>query len=506
MGLVHLKSLRKAACAIATITLVTSGYSPALAQSPVPLDKAKLHGDEVIATPYGDIELQDTYITDKSSKILYDAMDLERAAQAYIWSHPLVSVTTWRDAQAKAYGVSGRGGFVVLKSFNEKLGIVTANLTTPYIFNFDSLDGNPLFINYPAGPTAGGVMDFWQRPVSDMGQTGPDSGKGATYIIVGPKDDPAKYKGKADYVAQSPTNNIMFGIRLLTPDPAFADKFWSELKVGDIGKEPVKLRISQGADIPWSATAPRGVAYFEKLHEILNEEPVREQDKVWIAMLEPLGIELGKPFQPTERQKKILAEGAALGELMQRNIQINPRFAHPYWKGTHWYKSFDFGVSQETDKKVELDERALWFYEAVTSSQGMVNPPLGKGQVYMTTKRDVNGDLLRADKTYRLHVPPNVPVSQFWSLTLYSENTRRQYESGSGRIASASKDSRGDLVRNADGSVELYIGPSAPKGFEKNLMPTVDDNGWFVYFRLYGPMEPWFDKSWSLPDFEPVQG
>lgn len=207
-----------------------------------------------------------------------------------------------------------------------------------------------------------------------------------------------------------------------------------------MGGDPVPLDISVGADIPWSATAPRGVDYFKVLHQILNEEPAREQDKVWIAMLEPPGIELGKAFEPTDRQATLLAKGAALGELMQRNIQFNPRFAEPYWEGTHWYNSFDFSLEQSTKTKVELDERALWFYEAVTSTQGMVNPAVGAGQVYMTAKRDLNGDLLRTDKTYKLHVPAEVPV------------------------------------------------------------------GWFVYFRLYAPLEPWFDKSWSLPDFEPVSG
>ena len=468
------------------------------------LTGASLHGDELINTPYGKVELQDTFITDESSELLYDAMDLQRAAQAYIWSHPLVSMTTWRDEQGKAYGVSGRGGFVVLKSFNEKLGIVTANLTTPYIFNWDNVEKGPLFIEYPAGKTAGGVLDMWQRPVADLGLTGPDRGKGGTYIVVGPNGDRSKYEGKADFVIQSPNNNIFIGLRFLDKDPAFAKKFWQDLKVAPVDGDPVELKVSEDADIPWSATAPRGLAYFKTLHTILNEEPVREQDKAWIAMIEPLGIELGKPFKPTDRQAKILAEGAALGELMQRNIQINPRFAHPYWEGTNWYKSFDFGVEQITDTKVELDERALWFYEAVTSSQGMVNPSIGKGQVYMTSKRDVNGDLLRADRTYRLRVPPNVPVGQFWSLTLYSENTRRAYESGSGTIASASRDSTNDLIVNKDGSVDLYIGPSAPTGFEKNHMLTVEDDGWFVYFRLYAPLQPWFDKSWSLPDFEPV--
>jgi len=470
----------------------------------VPLSDAKLFGDEVISTPYGDVEIQNTFIADGSSQKLYDAMDLQRATQAYIWSHPLVSMTTWRNEQAKAYGISGRGGFVVLQSFNEKLGIVTANLTTPYIFNFDNVEGDPLFMDYPAGATAGGILDMWQRPVADLGLTGPDEGKGGSYIVVGPKDDPKKYEGKADFVIQSPTNNIFVGLRLLDRSPEFAARFKKEMKIAPVGGDPIKLQVSAGADIPWSATAPRGVGYFKVLHQILNEEPVREQDKVWIAMLEPLGIELDKPFEPTKRQARILAEGAALGELMQRNIQINPRFAEPYWKGTRWYKSFDFGVEQITETKVELDERALWFYEAVTSSKGMVNPTVGKGQVYMTSKRDVNGALVRPDRTYRLHIPPNAPVAQFWSLTLYSENTRRPYESGAGTIASASRDSTNDLVVNDDGSVDLYIGPSAPKGFEKNHMKTVGDDGWFVYFRLYGPLKPWFNKTWSLPDFEPL--
>ena len=193
-----------------------------------------------------------------------------------------------------------------------------------------------------------------------------------------------------------------WGFVFSTSPPEFSARFKREFKVASVGKKAVELEVSVGANIPWSATAPRGVEYFQVLHEILNEEPVREQDKVWIAMLEPLGIGIDKPFEPTERQTRILKQAAAFGELMQRNIQINPRFTKPYWNGTYWYKSFDFGVEQITDTKVELDERALWFYEAVTSSKGMVNPSVGKGQVYMTSKRDINGALLRPDKTYRL--------------------------------------------------------------------------------------------------------
>jgi hypothetical protein len=222
-------------------------------------------------------------------------------------------------------------------------------------------------------------------------------------------------------------------------------------------------------------------------------------------MVEPLGIKKGQPFNPDARQKSLLLKGAAMGELMARNLQVNPRFAEPYWKGTHWYKSFDFGVEQETATMLQLDERTTWFYEAVTSSKGMVNPTPGAGQVFMTTKRDNQGNLLRADKTYRVHVPKDVPVGQFWSLTLYSESTRRPYDNGGTEIRSTSLDSTDGLKRNNDGSVDLYVGAKAPAGYESNFMKTVGVDGWFVYFRLYAPLQPFFDKTFTLSDFESTE-
>jgi hypothetical protein len=107
----------------------TSAKQPAA----VPLEKAKLVGDEKITTPYGVMELQHNYLTDESSQKLFDAMDLQRASQAYMWSTPLVSFVTWREEQNKHYGPNARGTFAVYVSFREKQGIVTGNLTTPYL-------------------------------------------------------------------------------------------------------------------------------------------------------------------------------------------------------------------------------------------------------------------------------------------------------------------------------------------------------------------------------------
>jgi hypothetical protein len=469
------------------------------------LESATLAGDELISTPIGDIELRHSYFDDDASRRLFDEMDYQRACQAYIWSTPIVSMTTWRLRQCKAYGVRDATDFVVLNSLKEKRGVVTANLTTPYLLQFTSLKEGPLVVEYPAGMTAGGFIDLWQRPVADTGLTGPDQGKGGTYVVVGPNDDAKAYERPGVFVFQSATNSLLFGARILEPDPSYYTRFKSSLKMGRHGTPLANCRFIEHGEVEWSATAPRGLEYWQVLAEAIRDEPVRAVDKAWMAMLLPLGIEKGKPFQPDARQKSILLKGATMGEMMARNLQVNPRFAEPYWKNTHWYKSFDFTIPQETETRVELDERTTWFYEAVTSSEGMVNPVVGKGQVYMTTKRDATGALLRADKTYKLHVPKDVPVGQFWSLTLYSENTRRPYDNGGTEIRSVSLDSKmGDLKQNADGSVDLYIGAKAPAGLESNFMKTVGEEGWFVYFRLYAPLQAFFDKTFSLADFEVI--
>jgi len=493
---------------IAVFSVVATGVFAA-AQShsnTTDLKNAKLVGDEIINTIYGTIELQHTFMTDESSQKLFDAMDFQRASQAYIWSIPLVGTHTWHKEQDEHYGTGEMGVFASLVSLKEKRGIVTGNMTTPYIIAFYDLTKGALVVDYPAGDTAGGIMDYWQRPIVDLGLTGPDQGKGGKYIIVGPEDDIKKYEKDGIFVSQSATNNIMIGLRFIDPSPEFAKTFKASIKMGSFGKELESCTFNENIDKEWSGTPYRGIDYWKALNDVIQKEPVREQDKVWMAMLEPLGIKKGEPFNPDVRQTKILIEGAAMGELMTRNLQVNPRFAHVYWKGTNWYKSFDFTIPQITDYKVELDERATWFYEAITSSEGMVNPVPGKGQVYMTTKRDNNGDLLRADKTYKLTVPKDVPVAQFWSVVLYSEGTRRPYDNGGVNIDDVALNSRMEKLQyNDDGSVDLYIGAKAPKGMESNFLKTAGKDGWFVYFRLYAPTEPFFDKSFSLPDFEVLE-
>jgi hypothetical protein len=125
------------------------------------------------------------------------------------------------------------------------------------------------------------------------------------------------------------------------------------------------------------------------------------------------------------------------------------------------------------------------------------------GSVYLGCSKDKDGDWLDGATTYRLRVPANAPVKQFWSLTVYDVDTRSLIQNTEQQADRSSR--QPDLVKNTDGSVDLYVGPKAPAGFEKNWIPTVPGKAWFPYFRLYAPTEAHFDRTWILPDCEKVK-
>ena len=58
---------------------------------------------------------------------------------------------------------------------------------------------------------------------------------------------------------------------------------------------------------------------------------------------------------------------------------------------------------------------------------------------------------------------------------------------------------------NADSSIDIYFSPEAPAGKEKNWIQTIPGKGWFTLFRFYGPLEPFFDKTWKPDDIEQVR-
>ncbi len=314
-----------------------------------------------VQTRIGDLHFDKGLPTEKTVSKLFDEMDFQRASQAFIWALPIVSIAEWQRAHEQTFG-AGDGDIVVYTTYKAKLGILTPNLTTPYIIGFANLTRTgPLVIDYPPGQSAGGVLDFWQRPLFDMGQTGPDKGAGAKYLVVGPGQTVPNASGYRVYT--SPTANIGIGYRVLETDPAKAETLMKSVKVYPFSKRenPPQTRFLTPGDRAWSQTPPSGMRYWERLAEILNQETVAERDEFFMAMLKPLGIEKGKPFKPDARQTKILTEAAFIGEQMAKVNSFDKRFpGSAYRNDARWEILFAPGFSpdQKGAGFGQLDERA----------------------------------------------------------------------------------------------------------------------------------------------------
>jgi hypothetical protein len=368
------------------------------------------------------------YPTEATVAKLYDERDFQRATQLYLWALPMVSAGeiehVFMQAPDAAYG-----DLIDAKFFPDLSRFLTANATTPYSYTWLNLaKSGPYVVELPAGPIAGFVDDLWQRPVTDLGLPGPDKGQGGKFLLLGPgQTAPAGTEGFI--VVRSSTVNDFLILRLLSTDVQENQAMLKKVRLYPLSlganAPPTKvLGMDEGGRS--LASAPRGLLYWEKLSRWINEEPVQERDRIMMAMLRSLGIEKGKPFNPDARMKKLLTEATLVGEAMAKANDFDKRrmeVSH-YADGVQWHFSITLDPSQETDSYTQLDERAAWFYEATATSAGMVTKTPGVGSVYLGAYKDKDGDWLDGAKSYRLRVPPNAPVKQFWSLTVYDLDTR----------------------------------------------------------------------------------
>lgn len=459
-----------------------------------------------IATRLGALDFENGYPSTATAARLYDEMDFQRATQAYIWALPAIGFKALYDAQAKTLGTKN-GDVLMYQDLKDKAGMLTPNITTLYAFSFwDLAAQGPLVVDVPAGLTAGGVMDIWQQPLCDMGQTGPDKGAGGNYLILPPGH--SGVDAPDHRIFQSPSNQVWFGTRGLDPDKAVAEATVKQHRLyswNDRANPPVSQYVGVGGRA-WESAHPNTLDYWRLLAELYANEPVAPRDRMMFGMLKPLGIEPGKPFAPDARAAKILTDAAQVGELMARTIAFDKRIeGSVVYPGKRWEYAVKFDLDQENPEKtrVQFDERGSWFYEAIGMSTGMQGRVLGFGQVYLETSKDKAGNWLDGGKCYRMRVDANAPVKQFWSITLYDNVDRGPLVTPQGAADMSSR--RPDLVTNADGSVDVYFGPEKPKG-ATNWIETLSGRGWFPYFRFYAATEAYFDKSWQLNDIEEIIG
>jgi hypothetical protein len=252
-------------------------------------------------------------------------------------------------------------------------------------------------------------------------------------------------------------------------------------------------------EVLYDSTIPYDVRFFQSLHRVVQNEPWLQRDRAMIDPLKSIGIEKGKPFNPDAKTQDILNAAAreAKAWLEQRYETDLP----PFYPGSRWRTPITPELAQEqanaftNPDSYPIDGRGLAY------TYGYIGiKRLGTAQYYLMSIKDKDGKDFDGASNYRLTVPPNAPVKQYWSATVYDRATHALIRDVP-RASRASHNSQ----KNADGSVDIYFGPKAPEGKESNWVPTSAKGHFEVLFRLYGPEKALFDKTWKLPDIEKVK-
>ena len=466
---------------------------------------ALANAQDTVQTRIGELKMEHGIPSKESMTKLYDEMDFQRACQAYIWATPAVYLYEWALQMKRQLGV-GYGDVAIWDNYCDPRTIgLTPNDTTIYASTHLDTEVGPVVIESPPG-ALGMIDDIWQRPIADVGPFGPDKGKGGKFLIL-----PPDYKGEVPaegyFVLRSTSRVFGYLVRGLVQAgnvKAAVDNLhgiqiypWSQRA------NPPKTKFVSVSGVPVNLLAPVGFEYWERVAEIVNREPVDERDRFILAQLRFLGIEKGKPFNPDARQKALLTQAAVVGHAMNQSISFGSRLpGSEYLKGSKWEILFSLNPDQRTANYDQIDERANYTYQGIWVANGMVLQMEGNGSQYLGTGQDKAGNWLVGDHVYTQHIPANVPAKDFWSVTVYDSLTRSMI------VTDTLKPSVGSnlpLLVNADGSVDLYFSPSAPAGKEKNWVKTSPGKTWFALFRAYGPLKPFFDRSWVLPDIELVK-
>ncbi|MCX5479206.1 DUF1254 domain-containing protein [Kaistia geumhonensis] len=373
------------------------------------------------------------------------------------------------------------------------------------------LSAGPTVLKVPTG-VLGPVDDGYFRWVTDIGLTGPDAGKGGRYLFL-----PPGWKGEVPaegyFVKEPRTNTLLVFFRVFVKDGDIAASV-AHAKAGtnihplgastESGETP-KATFVNISGAKFNTISANDVSFYDELNEVVQREPADFVEPDLVGLFASIGIAKGKPFAPDERMKTILADAVAVGNATARTILFDSRDpGTKFYPDRQWFTPFVGGSYQFLDGAARLlDAKAMFFYYATGITPAMAYSKVGSGSAYAGSFKDAKGNVLDGGKTYKVTLPGPVPAKEFWSFVVYDNETRSLLETDQ---KTAGVDSNHpNLKTSADGSVTIWFGPKAPEGQEDNWVQTMPGKGWNTLLRLYGPLEPWFDKSWKPGDIELVE-
>ncbi len=467
-----------------------------------------------LETRLGKLNLVDGIPDEETARKVYDNLDFQWAVQAYLNSLQIASMSGMREAYLE-FGPANATVLCFEDLMDSKALWLTPNTVSIYFACWLELGQEPMVLETPPN-VLGLIDDSWFNYVTDFGNAGPDNGQGGMFIIAPPTSGDKQLARLAEeypdaHVLRSATygNWVLWrGSQVNGSTKPAVDATKKHFRIYPLSKRGSKPEMNfLNVSGKYHNTIHRmDYAIFEEINSMIQREPTEGGDPEILGLLAAIGIEKGTPFEPDARMKKILMEAADVGAVTVRTLASRPRgdkwFFYPGKR--QWNTCFVGGDHEFRPNGARLlDARSFFFFYATGITPAMTAEMVGVGSQYAVAYMDSEAKPFDGSKTYKVTLPAPVPAKDFWSFTLYDNQTRSMLQTDQ-RFPGIDSNKPG-LQKNADGSVDIYVGPKPPAGKDSNWIQSVPGKGWNTLLRLYGPLKPWFDRTWVPGDFELVE-
>jgi hypothetical protein len=450
-----------------------------------------------------------TYAFELSTASRNDQLYYHRAFELALWAMPATDSFATREAVIR--DLKGKANDIAIntKPMDSDIHLVALQSQTPYLQGAIDLSDGPIVVEVPKASKEshlyGVISDAWQRPLEDIdiGLDGWDKGEGAKYLILPPNYDKAIPEGYK--VMRSRTFLQNYLIRSIsTAGWDAAVEYGKTLKIYPLArsKNPGETRFLDMSRQTYRAAPAFDADYFDLVNMVIQEEPINAYDKNMLGAASYIGIAKGKPFTPTKHQRQILEQVAR--DVQNYLIEISngiswvPAEGQPGWTR---FNLFPEDIKQGKRYIYENENGAIDYQRraAITYWAYCMPAILGSGTMYNVAMVDANDQPINSSDNYRITMPEDFPARNFWSVFAYDSHTRTFIANGTkGRHLS----SNDNLVKNSDGSIDIYIGPKKPKGKGSNWIETIPGSEIFIGVRTYGPEESVLKGNYKIPRFE----
>ena len=313
-----------------------------------------------------------------------------------------------------------------------------------------------------------------------------------TVALVGPDWNGAI--PQADEVVRAPTRDLYLNLRVLVRDEA-------DLAAAHAVQDGLSLRQQPAATL---ADGPQlrpidpigAPGSVDRLIDLINEAIVRNPPPASEAALLERFREVGICGQgcrfadlPPDIQQRWRALVPPMVARFKTSLDANLTRLNKVDGWLPFRLPRDFGNNYAMRAGSAANSGGIFGVEAAEAS-------------YFMAVADDHDEPLGQGRRYRLQLPAGgLPADAFWSLTLYEFVEGGQYMVANAIDRYAIGDRTPGLVRNADGSLDIWIQPAGPTdpAQRANWLPSPKQNKFYMNARIYQPRPEVLDPAWKMP-------